>query len=65
MISNKDSIQEIKETLSDITLTNYGKLMMIFEALLPAWEGNISHKEWVDKVWERNPEKENVYIDNK
>ena len=65
MISNKDSIQEIKEALSDINLTNYGKLMMIYEALLPSWEGNISYDEWVDKVWEINPEKENVYIDNK
>ena len=39
--------------------------MMIYEALLPSWEGNISYDEWVDKVWEINPEKENVYIDNK
>ena len=37
MISNKESIQHIKETLSDIDLTNYGKLMMIYEALLPSW----------------------------
>lgn len=65
MISNKESIQHIKETLSDIDLTNYGKLMMIYEALLPSWEGNISYNEWVDKVREMNPEKENVYIDNK